>query len=542
MQAGILAVAGIIVRIIGILYRSPLTAVIGDEGNGYYGYSYNIYANILLISSYSIPSAISKVISSKLALGEYKDAQRMFRCAFIYVIIVGGVASAFAYIAAPFLVVSNAVSVLRIFAPTIFLSGLLGVFRGYFQAHRSMVQTSVSQIIEQILNASVSIGAAYIFVRMAASGALAKGLGEAETTTSKAIAGASGSALGTGCGVAIALIFMVWMYVINKPYIYRKLRRDVNGGKETDRAIYKEILLIVTPFILSTFIYNCSTAVNQTIYSRVMIAAKGMKQTEAATLYGIFSGKSIVLRNIPVALASAMSAAIVPTIASSWIIKDKKSARDKVAKAVKATMIVAIPCMVGLAVLSRPVVTLMFPQKASIEISSELLILLAPTVMFYCISTITNGVLQSIGYANKPVVHAAIALLIQSVLLDVLLRYTDLNLFALVAADLVYSFLMCVMNGAAVRKHMGYHQEYIGTYIKPILCSLVMGGAAYVVYVNLYRLIKINSISLAAAMVAAMLVYLYIILAAGVISESELKSLPKGAAIASFARKLRFIR
>lgn len=542
MQAGILAAAGIIVRIIGILYRSPLTAVIGDEGNGYYGYAYNIYANILLVSSYSIPSAISKVMSAKLARHEYRDAHRMFRCAFIYVIVVGGAASLFAYFAAPVLVVSNAVSVLRIFAPTIFLSGFLGVLRGYFQAHGSMVQTSVSQIIEQILNAGVSIGAAYLFVRSAASRASSKGLDAAQSATLKAISGAGGSALGTGCGVAIALVFMIWMYVINRRYIARRLKQDVHGGRETDAEIYKEIFFIVTPFILSTFIYNCTTVVNQTIYTKIMMNVKKMGQEQAATLYGVFSGKAIVLRNIPVALASAMSAAIVPTVASAWAVKEKKDAREKVAKAVKTTMIVAMPCMVGLTVLAKPVVTLLFNQKDSIELASILLMMLAPTVIFYCISTITNSVLQSIGLVNRPVIHAAIALGAQAVLLAALLIYTDLSLYALVIVDIAYSLLMCIMNGAAVRKHMHYQQEIGKTFIRPLLCSAVMGGAAYVVYVNLYRLIKSNVVSLAAAVVVSMVVYLYIILATGAVSEEELKGLPKGEMISRLAKKLRFIR
>ena len=542
MQAGILAAAGIIVRIIGILYRSPLAAVIGDEGNGYYGYAYNIYTNILLVSSYSIPSAISKVMASKLAYREYRNAQRMFRCALIYVIVIGGAASLFAYFAAPVLVVGNAVGVLRIFAPTIFLSGLLGVLRGYFQAHKSMVQTSISQILEQILNAAVSIGAAYLFVRTAGVKAAAAGLGSAETATSKAVAGASGSALGTGCGVVIALLFMLWVYMINRHHVRRQLRLDKTEVTETDSQIFKEIFFIVTPFILSTFIYNCSTAVNQTVYTNVMLGVKKMKQEDAATLYGIFSGKAIVLRNIPVALASAMSAAIIPNVASAWVVKDKADARGKVTKAIKATMIVAIPCMTGLTVLARPVVTLLFPQKSSIQMASELLMVLAPTVIFYCVSTITNGVLQSIGHVNKPVIHAAVALGIQFAVLELLLRFTDMNLFALVIADLVYSLLMCIMNGAAVRKYMGYHQEIMNTYVKPLLCSLVMGGSAYVVYTNLYRLIHSNAVSLLAAIIIAMFVYFYVVLVTGVLTENEMKGLPKGASLLRLAKKLKFIR
>ena len=93
MQAGILAITGILVRVIGILYRAPLTGIIGDEGNGYYTSAYNIYTIILLISSYSIPSAISKVIAQRLALREYRNAHKIFRCSILYVFIVGGVAS-----------------------------------------------------------------------------------------------------------------------------------------------------------------------------------------------------------------------------------------------------------------------------------------------------------------------------------------------------------------------------------------------------------------------------------------------------------------
>ena len=164
-QASILALAGILVRIIGLLYRSPLTAMILDEGNGYYSTAYNIYALVLLISSYSIPTAISKLISEKIALKEYKNVKRILKCVFIYVCAIAGSAAILLFILAPFIVDVNAVPALRVLCPTIFLSGLLGVFRGYFQAHKTTVYTSVSQIIEQIFNAVVALLAAYIFIQ-----------------------------------------------------------------------------------------------------------------------------------------------------------------------------------------------------------------------------------------------------------------------------------------------------------------------------------------------------------------------------------------
>ena len=142
LQAGILAAAGFISRIIGLLYVSPLNAIIGSEGLGYYQSAYNYYTIILLISSYSIPSAISKVIAQKLSLKEYRNAHRIFLCSLYYVLGVGLIASLLLFFGAGLFVEETAIPVLRIFAPTVFVYGILGVLRGYFLAHKSMAQRS----------------------------------------------------------------------------------------------------------------------------------------------------------------------------------------------------------------------------------------------------------------------------------------------------------------------------------------------------------------------------------------------------------------
>lgn len=532
MQAGVLAMAGIIVKIIGMLYRSPLTAIIGDEGNGYYSYAYNIYANILLISSYSIPSAISKVMAQKLAYKEYKNAHRIFRCALVYVTVVGLIASLFAYFAAPYLVVSNAVVVLRVFAPTIFLSGFLGVLRGYFQAQGSMIQTSLSQILEQILNAAVSIGAAYGFIHLAAASANA---------STKAVYGASGSALGTGCGVLAALLFMFFMYMINKDTILTKAAKDAHEKVDSYREISKTILFVVTPFILSTFIYNCTTAVNQTIYSNIMMKVHEYSQEESATLYGIFSGKAVLLRNVPVAIASAMSAAIIPSVTAAWAVKQKKEARKKVEQAMKTTMIIAIPCSVGLAVLSKPIIRVLFNQKATINTAAAILSCLSVTIIFYCISTITNGVLQSTGQINKPVTHAAIALVVQALVLTVLLRFTKLGLYALVIADIVYSVLVCALNGYSLRKKMKYRQEIHNCFIKPIVCSLLMGIVAFLTYYLIDLLTGRFFIGMLLAIIFAVILYFVLILLSGAVSEKEILGFPKGHMLVRIGKKMHLL-
>ena len=530
-QAGILAMAGIIVRIIGILYRSPLTGIIGDEGNGYYSSAYNIYTIILLISSYSIPSAISKVIAQRLALREYRNAHRIFHCAIIYVIVVGGVASLFTFFGAGLLVEDNSTVVLRVFAPTIFLSGLLGVLRGYFQAHQTMVQTSLSQIIEQILNAIVSILAAHLLIQTV--------LAESETT--QAIYGAIGSALGTGSGVLIALLFMWAIYGLNRKLILNRVRKDNKHDELSYGQIFGIIFGMVTPFILSTFIYNFSTSLNQTIYTKVMKYVMQLSEAEIAVNYGVFAGKAVVISNIPIAIASSMSAAMIPTISSSYAQGDRERTHHQVHVAVQTTMLISIPCAFGMFALAQPITQLLFPQKESLLLAAALLRAISISVIFYALSTLTNAVLQGIGKVNAPVINAATALIIQTIVLVLLLAYTDLSLYALAVAMVVYSFLMCLLNNIAVRKSLGYRQEMVKTFLKPALSALVMGVAAYYVYKVIYLLIPVNLVALLPSIFVAVIIYFTLVIKTGALSEAELAHIPKGHLIVRMAKKLHLL-
>lgn len=541
MQAGILAAAGIIVRLIGILYRSPLVAIIGDEGNGYYNTAYTIYTIILLISSYSIPAAISKVIAARLAKREYRNAQRIFTCSFIYVMITGGIGSLLCFFGARFFVGQNSAAVLRVFAPTIFLSGFLGVFRGYFQAHRTMLQTSFSQIVEQILNAVVSLLAAYLLMGLVAD----------KDATTQAIYGAVGSALGTGSGVLIALIFMWMIYLLNKPSIQKRIQRDKTETVLGYGEIFKIIILMVTPVVLSTFIYNVNTASNLKFYQEIMQIFKGYSEVEATTSYGLYSGKAMQIINIPVAIASSMSAAIIPTIARTYEMHARQETNMKIAQAIKVTMLISIPSAVGLFVLAKPVVLLLYPQKATVDIVAALIRTMAVAVVFYGLSTLTNAVLQGTGKVNKPVIHALCALVMQTLILVPLLLYTDLNLYALCIATVVYAFLMCVLNAVSIRKHLKYEQELFKTFVLPAIAAFWMGVVTAGVYFGLDKGIVLiaevpqfwrNIICLVPSLLAAVIVYFMLVIKLGAVSKNELKTMPKGHVLVRVAERLHLVQ
>ncbi|MBR3771251.1 MAG: polysaccharide biosynthesis protein [Clostridium sp.] len=532
VQASILALTGIFCRIIGLLYRSPLANIIGDEGNGYYNSAYNIYTIVLLISSYSIPSAISKVIAERLALKQYKNAHRIFKCAVLYVVIVGGIASLFTFTCAGWLVEEkDSTMVLQIFAPTVFFSGLLGVLRGYFQAHGTMLQTSCSQIIEQILNAAVSLAAAYLFMQSVA--------GQGKTT--QAIYGAAGSALGTGVGVLTALVFMLLMYLLNKKFIRKRIEHDKRKEVDSYSHIFRIIILMVTPVILSTFIYNSSTVINQTIYQKIMKYFYDIPTDVVAANYGVFAGKSVVIINIPIALASAMSAAMIPMISGSYAMGDEEETNGRIQRGIKTTMLISIPCAVGLFVLAKPVMLCLFPQRESLELASDLLRVLSVSVVFYALSTLTNGVLQGIGKVNKPVINAAVALLIQTCVLVSLLLFTDFNLYCLAIAMITYSFAMCILNQRSIRQCLAYRLDLLGIFIKPSIASLIMGAIAWGMYYLAYMLVPINVVCLAISVILAVAVYFILVIKIGVVNEEEMLQMPKGTVLIRAARKLRLI-
>ena len=534
MQAGILAAASIVVRIIGLLYRSPLTAVIGDEGNGYYGYAFNIYSIVLMVSSYSIPSAISKLMAQKLALGEYRNAQRVFYCTMAYALTVGAAFSLFVWFGAGLLVPPRSVPVLRVLAPTIFIFAILGVLRGYFQANQTMVQTSISQILEQIMNAAVSIGAAWFFMHRLAAG---------QDVHEQAVYGAMGSALGTGSGVLTALIFMAVMYLVNRRYFMKRIRKDRTGREDPWTGIMRDTILVITPFILSGFILNLTTTVNQTIFSRIMIDAKGLDEIDITTAYGIFSNKAVVITNIPISIATAVAAAIIPNISSAYARKDREETRRRVIAAVRITNIIATPCALGLIALARPVTMVLFPQWESLGLASALLALLGVTVIFYSIATIIR--------MQMPLVSAGIALAVQTLVLLILLFATNMGVFALVLVSILYSLMIFLLDTYFLQRYLKLDMDLYNVYARPLFAATIMGVATYGLYTMFEVFLELvgsrslylnNLIAMVPAILAAVLIYFFALIRMGTLSEEDILSLPRGSMLLKIFRKLKWMK
>jgi len=459
---------------------------------------------------------------------------------------VGGAASLLMFFGAGFLcgkgiLSSQEMSVLRAFAPTIFIYGILGVLRGYFQAHGSMVQTSVSQILEQIVNAVVSVGAAWLLIQgvMGTMEIPADEAGQVE----RAVNGAMGSAMGAGAGVLAALLFMAAVYGLNRNTINRRIRNDRHVGTDSYKSIMRLIVMIVTPFILSTAIYNLSGTINNTVYTQMYPSWKEMDEVAVFKRWGALSGQALTLSNIPIAFATAMASAIIPSVAQLAASYDWHGARERIALAVKTIMLISIPCAVGLFALARPITGLLFTNtKETEDLVTSLLMALSLSVVFYALSTLNSSILQGLGKVNVPIINAAIALAIQTLTAILLLRFTELDLYSIAIANTLYSGIMCILNQWAVRRAVEYRQELMKSFLIPAVAAGCMGGVAWAAYEGLLMLTSSPKISVVIAIVLAVAVYFVMLLLLRGISEEELRGFPKGYLLVRLAKRCRLMK
>lgn len=521
VQGGILAAAGLIARAIGIVRRIPLTNIIGDVGNGFYAAAYELYAIILLLSSYSLPLAVSKMVAARVSRGQYKNAQKIFRASLVFAVISGGIACLVVLIFADFLAGSvmgepMSATALRMLAPTLLIVAIMGVFRGYFQGLGTMTPTAISQIVEQIILVVTSL----LFASMAfKKGALYDTLMMSESYGPAQ--GAAGATLGCGFGALAGLIFLMMVYIASKGNMRSAIRKDTTRANEDYASIFRVLLMTVIPVIISSVAYNVCGVLDQSIYNHYMLA-EGLEDLKTFN-WGVYSGKYKVLINLPIALASAMCSAIVPSLAASFANNDVASARSKVSSAIRATMMVTIPSAVGLAVLGKPIVDMLF--SGEVDLAGQMLLFGTLSIIFYALSTLGNGILQGIGKMYVPIINAAIALVVHLLSLWAMLYFMKLDIMAVVFSNIIFSFVMFVLNHLAIRRYIGYKQELNKTFIVPLVVSVIMGAVSFGIY-HLFRLFLSVTASCIIAIVVAMLVYFIGMAVLRGFRESELLRIP----------------
>ncbi len=531
LQGSILAVAGILVRFIGLLYKVPMIRILGQEGIGYYNTAYEIYNIGLILSSYSLPLAMSKLIAARRVRNQHQDVRRVFYSGLTVSAAAGGLMTLLLLLGGDFITAAifkspSSALPLKVMAPTIFVFSIMGVIRGYFQGQGNMVPTSVSQIIEQVVHAVVSIAASYAFMAWFATRPNVKSYG------------AAGGTLGTLCGAVAALVYLAIRMFCFRRQNARAFRRPQQIPVETWRNVYSALFLTLTPIILSQFVYQLSGSVDNSMFGQIM-DAKGLNETQRATLLGVYGGEYRLLSNVPVAIASSLGASMIPSIVQSRTCHRLKEVRYKIRMTIKFNMLIAIPCAVGMGVLAGPIMELIFHDTS--ELSANLMRIGAPAVVFFSLSTVTNAVLQGIDRMSKSVSHSAISLFLHIILVYVMLKYLNWNVYGLVIGNVTFALVVCILNWISIKRALRYRQEILTTFLLPLLASVFMGGAALGVYYGIYSLSQRNSISILIAVPFAMILYAVLILLLRVVTEEELPQMPFGRKILVISKKFHLL-
>lgn len=495
MQGGILAMAGILVRIIGLIYRIPMVNIIGAEANGIYGAAFNVYNIMLVLSSYGLPMAVSKLVSGRLANKRYKDAKKIFMSSLLVSLCTGGLAAIALFFGANaiekhfYSAYEGIAYPLKVLAPTIFIVSLLGVFRGFYQGQGTMIPTAVSQIVEQIVNAVVSIAAGAVLVKIYRDSPKVGGYG------------AMGGTMGTAFGAFFALVFLLVLFVVYWPTFMRKVYRDKNSEDESYSDIMKIIIGTMIPIIVGQTFYQISALIDDIMYGKLMLSA-GMSSAEIKTSIGNYNSSYVILTGVIMGVASAMSSSLLPSVVASNARGEIDEIRDKIGATIKANMVIAIPSFVGLMTLGEQIVSILFSKYDSVQ-GGMMLKIGGIAVVFYTISTVTSSALQGIDKMKVPVYHSAVSLIIHIIAVFIMLKFTNLGIFAVVIGCTTFPFVILILNLISLNKYIDYEQEIIQTFVIPLCCAAFMGIIVVLTYDLLYLISNSLIISLFFAFVMA---------------------------------------
>lgn len=538
VQGSILAAAAVLTKIIGVVYRIPLVNILGDEGNGFYGYAYQVYAIALMISSFSLPTAVSKLVSIRLAKKQRRNAFRVFLCSLMFAVVVGLVISMAIFFGASLIsthAMKSPLSVyaLRVLAPGLLIVAVMAVIRGYFQGMGTMLPTAISQIIEQVINAVVSIvGASVLFGIGTKAGEKA-----GEELLGPAY-GAAGSTLGTVSGSLAGLLFLLFVIALYQKVIRKQLKRDKSKNVESYHSILKALLLTAIPVVFSTAVYNINQIIDLTIFNHVM-QAQGFVEKEYMALQGIYTGKYDTLINVPMAIANAMGTSVVPSLTAVAIAGTKRQVHDKINQTMRITMVIAIPSCIGYFVLASPIMVLLYNDSSATP--ANLLMMGAIVVVLYGLSSVSNSILHGLNYMTSPAKNAGVALVIHLVAFVLMMTVFKMNVYALVGGNIVFALSMCILNLIKIRKVSGFRIDVVNTFGKPFAAAAVMGVVTFGVQKLFATLIGGRVIPVCISLLVAIVVYAVVLLKIGTLSEDDILDLPMGGRILRYVKKFHLL-
>ena len=515
--AAILTVGIAIVKIIGALYKIPLGRILGDAGFGHFNNAYAIYNLLLMISTAGLPVAMSKTISEANALGRRNQVRRVFRVALTTFLVLGTISSLvmffFAQPLANFQGDTLAVHAVRVMALSCFFVCAMSAYRGYAQGHSDMVPTAVSQVLEALTKLIVGLALAWYILKL--------GFG-CEFSAAGAIGGVTASGL-------VSLL-----YLMVRHHRTNRARGDLSDDvPESPGRILAVLAAIAIPITLSASVVPITTYFDTVQVQRLLQSALGYSEDLAVSLYGCYQ-KAITIYNLPSSFMVALTACIVPAISAANAKKDRLGAGKIAESALRMGCILAFPAGVGLAVLSGPIIQLIYPETNQ-EVAGHCMLTLGIASVFVCLMLLCNAILQANGRAALPIWFIAIGSASKLLVNFLLVQQPAVGIEGAPIGTLVCFTMVAVMELVAIKKVTTHPPKYSRVFIKPAIASLIMGGAAWAVCRVLSHSFG-NTISVAGGILAGAAVYAVLILVFKIVSRDDLSLMPKGDKIAKLLR------
>ncbi len=578
--AMILVVATLIVKVIGAIYKIPLTALIGEVGRGYFSSAYELYTPIYAISMAGLPVAVSKMVSENVSLGRYRDARMIFRLAMRLFFIVGVVGTLLlVIIAIPYVLIAdckdNLWSILAI-APSIFFCCMMSTYRGYYEGMRNMTPTAVSQVIE----ASGKLVLGIFFAKYVMNYGLKRfesGLsvfGQVCENESQALSriypyAAAAAVLSITIGTIAALVFMILLHKFKGDYFTREMLVNSPRPKQPDKVV-KMMITIAIPMVISALIMNVTNLIdNFTIRTRLsQVVANNLdyfKTAFAASLQGsqtldkdiptyligcYFS--ALDFKSLITSITMTLGVSAIPALASARALKKRKEVASTINSVVRVCMLVAAPAGFGIAVLAEPILSLLYASTKS----ANLIPIAAPVVTIYgfatCIialSTPLTNVLQAMGRADIPAKTIAIGAITKVICNFIFVGIPKFNIYGATIGTVVCYVIIIALNVYYTIKVSGCRINIVSTVVKPLVCSAVCAFSAFATQAVLSRILtfggssRLNgyNISTLIAICVAVAVYAACLLVCKGISYEDVIMLPKGKKIAKVLEKFDFL-
>lgn len=515
----ILGIAGIIVKILGAVFKVPLTALIGTEGMAYYGYAYPLYSLFLVISTAGIPVAISRMVSERTAINDYVGVQKVFKVSRLLLLGIGVFAFAFCFFGAEFMaehVFKNmgAVMPIKAIAPALIFVPVMSAYRGYFQGRQNMNPTAISQFVEQIFRVAIGLLLAYVLV--------GKGIEIA----------AAGATFGATVGSIAGLAIIMLIYGLNKKAINYHIRKSRASGqrhpKETTANILKQIIFIAVPITIGASILPLVNFADSAIVTRRLLDG-GFSEFEAGQLWGQLSGFCYTMIGLPQVITQAVAVAMVPAIAAAYKFKNQTEIHENISLGMRASMIIGMPCAAGMMALAEPILLLLFSSEAaSASSAAPTLAIMCVTIPLMALLQTSNGILQGINKQVLPMKNLAIGAVVKVIVTYILVAIPSLNIKGAAIGSIFVYAIALVLNLRDVKKYTKIKSDIMLLYIKPTIASVIMGICAFASYKLTFGLLHSNAVATMFAVLIGVIVYGALILITKSITKDEIRRLPKG--------------